>query len=195
MPQPPEDLQSITARTLAHYDRNARSFWEGTRDHDVRQNTDALLQHIEVKPPFEILDLGCGPGRDLITLSALGHHVTGLDGSRELAALARANSGCNVREQNLLALDLPREHFDGVFANAVLFHIPSLELPRVLGELHATLKPGGVLFSSNPRGDGEEGWNDDRYGAFHKLGHLAGLCHHCRVRRTVALLPASGTTT
>jgi hypothetical protein len=37
----------------------------------------------------------------------------------------------------------------------------------VLRELHATLKPGGVLFSSNPRGDGEEGWNGDRYGAFH----------------------------
>jgi hypothetical protein len=33
--------------------------------------------------------------------------------------------------------------------------------------LHTTLKPGGVLFSSNPRGDGQEGWNGDRYGAFH----------------------------
>lgn len=167
MPQSPEDLQRITARTLAHYDRNARSFWEGTRDHDVRQNIDALLQHIEVKPPFEILDLGCGPGRDLITFTALGHHVSGLDGSKELVALARANSGCDVFEQNFLALDLPSERFDGVFANAVLFHIPSLELPRVLGELHATLKPGGVLFSSNPRGNGEEGWNGDRYGVFY----------------------------
>ena len=167
MPRPPEHLQRITARTLAHYDQNARSFWEGTRDHDVRQNIDALLQHIEVEPPFEILDLGCGPGRDLITLTALGHHVSGLDGSKELAALARANSGCDVFEQNFLALDLPSERFDGVFANAVLFHIPSLELPRVLGGLHATLKPGGVLFSSNPRGNGEEGWNGDRYGVFY----------------------------
>jgi hypothetical protein len=31
------------------------------------------------------------------------------------------------------------------------------------------LKPGGVLFSSNPRGRGEEGWNGGRYGAFHDL--------------------------
>ena len=90
-----------------------------------------------------------------------------MDGSKELVALARANSGCDVFEQNFLALDLPSERFDGVFANAVLFHIPSLELPRVLGELHATLKPGGVLFSSNPRGNGEEGWNGDRYGVFY----------------------------
>jgi SAM-dependent methyltransferase len=72
-----------------------------------------------------------------------------------------------VLEQNFLALKLPSSHFDGVFANAVLFHVPTQELPRILRELHATLKPGGVLFSSNPRGDGQEGWNGDRYGAFH----------------------------
>ena len=70
-------------------------------------------------------------------------------------------------QQNFLELDLPDAHFDGVFANAVLFHIPSEALPRVLKQLHASLKPGGVLFSSNPRGDGQEGWNGDRYGAYH----------------------------
>jgi SAM-dependent methyltransferase len=56
-----------------------------------------------------------------------------------------------------------------VFANASLFHVPRRELPRVLGELHATLKPGGVLFSSNPRGRNEEGWSGARYGAYHDL--------------------------
>ena len=76
---------------------------------------------------------------------------------------------CPDKCQDLLALDLPDARFDGVFANAVLFHVPSQELPRVLRELHATLKPGGVLFSSNPHGHNEEGWNDGRYGAFHDL--------------------------
>jgi SAM-dependent methyltransferase len=56
-----------------------------------------------------------------------------------------------------------------VFANAALFHVPSQELPRVLVELRATLKPGGVLFSSNPRGHNEEGWSCGRYGAYHDL--------------------------
>ena len=133
----------------------------------MSQNVDALLQSIEVPPPFELLDLGCGPGRDLKTFTALGHRATGLEGSAQLAALARTNSGCEVLEQNFLALELPSSHFDGVFANAVLFHVPTQELPRILRELHATLKPGGVLFTSNPRGDGQEGWNGDRYGAFH----------------------------
>jgi len=163
----PEDLQQITGRTLAHYDERARDFWEGTRDHDVRQNVEALLQHIESAPPFELLDFGCGPGRDLRTLTALGHHATGLEGSSQLAALARAHSGCTVLEQNFLKLELPNGHFDGVFANAALFHVPRQELPRVLRELHAALKPNGVLFSSNPRGDNQEGWHGDRYGVFY----------------------------
>jgi SAM-dependent methyltransferase len=163
----PEDLRRIAARTLAHYDQNAQAYWAGTRNHDVRQNIDALLQYIEAKPPFALLDFGCGPGRDLTTFKALGHRVTGLEGSAQLAALARTNSGCDVVEQNFLALDLPQRHFDGVFANAVLFHAPSQVLPRILRQLHTTLKPGGVLFSSNPRGDGHEGWNGDRYGAFY----------------------------
>jgi len=167
MPLTREELQRIAARTLAHYDRGAQAFWEGTRDHDVSQNIDALLRYIEVAPPFELLDLGCGPGRDLMTFTALGHHATGLEGSPALAAMARQRSGCEVIEQSLLELALPPAHFDGVFANAVLFHVPSQELPRVLRDLHATLKTGGVLFASNPRGQGEEGWSGERYGAFH----------------------------
>lgn len=163
----PEDLQRISTLTLAHYDQGAQAFWEGTRDHDVSQNIAALLQNIEAAPPFELLDFGCGPGRDLKTFRSLGHRATGLEGSSQLAAMARANSGCTVLEQDFLSLELPADRFDGVFANASLFHIPSQELPRVLQELRATLKPGGVLFSSNPRGDGEEGWNGDRYGAYY----------------------------
>jgi len=167
MQHTPEDLTRITTQTLAHYDQNAQGFWEGTRDHDVSQNIHAMLEHIKAPAPLELLDFGCGPGRDLMHLKTLGHQVTGLEGSAQLANLARAHSGCEVLEQNFLQLDLPCGRFDGVFANAVLFHIPSQALPQVLGALHLTLKPGGVLFCSNPHGDGQEGWHGDRYAAFH----------------------------
>jgi len=83
--------------------------------------------------------------------------------------MAREQTGCEVWEQDFLALDLPAARFDGVFANAALFHVPAQQLPRVLRELHATLKEGGVLFSSNPHGRDEEGWNGERYGVFHTL--------------------------
>jgi SAM-dependent methyltransferase len=165
----PPDLAAITRATLEHYSQRAAAFWEGTRDHDVRQNVTALLQAIEGTPPFAILDLGCGPGRDLKTFADLGHAPVGLEGSAPFAAMARAYSGCAVWEQDFLALDLPAERFDGVFANAALFHVPARELPRVLLELRATLKPRGVLFSSNPRGSDEEGWHQGRYGTYHSL--------------------------
>ncbi len=169
MTQSRPDLAYIVTRTLADYDGNAQRFWEGTRDHDVTQNIETLLRHIEGTPPYAILDLGCGPGRDLVAFRERGHEPTGLEGSRALAAMAREHSGCEVWQQDFLALQLPQRRFDGVFANASLFHVPRQELPRVLGELYASLKPGGVLFSSNPRGANVEGWHGARYGAHHDL--------------------------
>lgn len=169
MPLTPEQLDHISASTLAHYNTRAEAYWQGTRDHDVSQNIATLLRHIEGAAPLSILDLGCGPGRDLKTFSERGHKAIGLEGAPQVVALARAHSGCVVWQQNLLALDLPSAEFDGVFANAVLFHVPSSELRRILLALHATLKPGGVLFSSNPRGQGQEGWQGERFGAYHDL--------------------------
>jgi SAM-dependent methyltransferase len=158
----PQDLKKITDRTLGYYDARPEDFWENTRDHDVSQNIAALLQFIEGKPPFSILDFGCGPGRDLKAFADLGHVAIGLEGAAHFAAMAQW-------QQDFLKLDLPNSRFDGIFANATLFHVPSQELPRVLLELHATLKPGGVLFSSNPHGHNQEGWNGDCYAAYHDL--------------------------
>jgi SAM-dependent methyltransferase len=165
----PQDLANIADVTLAHYNQSAEAFWRGTRDHDVSQNIAALLQHIEAEPPLKILDFGCGPGRDLKAFADRGHVAVGLEGAPELAAMARAHSDCEVWQQDFLKLDLPQQHFDGIFANASLFHVPAQELPRVLRELYASLKPGGVFFASNPRGDNQEGWNGERYGAYHDL--------------------------
>jgi SAM-dependent methyltransferase len=164
-----QELREIADLTLKHYNQRAEEFWEGTRDHDVGQNIEALLQHIEGVPPFAILDFGCGPGRDLRVFAELGHFAVGLEGAERLVAMARAHAGGEVWQQDFLKLDLPDKYFDGVFANAALFHVPSQELPRVLLELHATLKPRGVLFASNPHGHNDEGWNRGRYGAYHDL--------------------------
>jgi SAM-dependent methyltransferase len=164
-----QDLDRISALTLEHYNQRADDFFAGTRNHDVSQNIAALLEHIEGEPPYAILDFGCGPGRDLKTFSDLGHHAVGLDGAAQFVEMARAYSGCDVWKQDFLQLELPADRFDGIFANASLFHVASQELPRVLAALHATLKQRGVLFASNPRGSNEEGWNRGRYGAYHDL--------------------------
>jgi len=170
-PQDPDDrdLAAITRATLASYDASAAGFWQGTRDHDVSQNVEALLEAIGEPAPLRILDFGCGPGRDLVAFRERGHTPVGLEGAPAFARMAREHAGAPVWQQDFLALDLPEGVFHGVFANASLFHVPCAALPRVLRELFACLRPGGVLFASNPRGRNEEGWNGERYGAFHDL--------------------------
>ena len=163
-----EELTKTSATTLGHYNRHADSFCEDTRDHDVTQNRAALLEHLPGDGPFRILDFGCGPGRDLKAFKDMGLQVIGLDGARRFVDRAREYSGCEVWLQDFLHLELPPDYFDGIFANASLFHIPSQELPRVLRELWMALKPNGVLFSSNPRGNNQEGWHQSRYGAYHE---------------------------
>ncbi len=162
-----EELDKTSTITLAHYNRHADSFWEGTRDHDVSQNRDALLRALHGTGPFRILDFGCGPGRDLKIFRELGCEAIGLEGATRFVELARKYSGCEIWQQDFLALRLPAAYFDGIFANASLFHVPSQELPRVLDQLWLAVKPEGVLFSSNPRGENEEGWSGERYGCYY----------------------------
>ena len=163
------DPKIVSDKTLDHYQQRADAFWEGTRDHDVSQNIATLLKYIESVAPYTILDFGCGPGRDLKRFTDLGHIAAGLDGTARFVEMAREYSGCEVLHQDFCQLDLPAARFDGIFANASLFHVPTRELPRVLHELQASLKANGVLFASNPRGQNEEGWNNGRYGVYHDL--------------------------
>ena len=104
----PQDLKKITLLTLEHYNLRAEEFWKGTRYHNVSQNIQALLQHIEGKPPFTILDFGCGPGRDLKAFVEQGHNAIGLEGAEHFVTMARAHSGCEVWRQDFLKLALRR---------------------------------------------------------------------------------------
>jgi trans-aconitate methyltransferase len=141
-----DDLKAISETTLGYYNQAAEQFWNGTKDHDVSQNLQAIVDAIDGEGPHAVLDFGCGPGRDLMAFKDMGHQPIGLEGSTELAKLARKHSGCEVLEQNFLELALREAHFDGIFANASFFHVPSQEAPRILTELWSALK-GGSFFA------------------------------------------------
>ena len=159
------DLVEIEKLNIAHYDENAESFRIGTKDHDVSQNIAALLDVLPKEKTLDILDFGCGPGRDMCVFKSMGHRPTGLDGSKEFCKMAVKQSGCPTLNQQFLKLELEENRYDGIFANASLFTVPSQELPRVLKELHSALRKDGILFSSNPRGNAE-GWQGQRYGHY-----------------------------
>ncbi len=163
-----EQLAEIESVTLGHYNRHAESYWHGTKEHDVAQNYAAFLAPFPSDKQLDILDLGCGPGRDVHYFKSLGHRPVGLDGSEIFCRMARAYTGCEILKQTFLGLTLASQAFDGIFANAALFHVPSQQLPTVLNKLHEALRPDGILFISNPRGNGE-GWSGQRYGHFMQI--------------------------
>ena len=163
-----KDPTALTRRTLNYYESRPGDFWEGTKDHDVSQNYENFLGAIDGEGPFNILDLGCGPGRDLKYFSDLGHHSYGLDGCEAFCRMANKYTGCNVYHQDFLSLELPESFFHGIFANASLFHVPKIKLPNVLRDLYEAILPSGILFSSNPRGSGER-TDEPRYCNFMEL--------------------------
>ena len=167
MSRPSPELRVLLDATLAFYDGRAEAFWAATRDHDVAQNREALLSALGAGGPWTLLDLGCGPGRDLKAFAEMGHRAIGVEGAARFVAMARAHSACEVWQQDFLALDLPPAFLDGIYANASLFHVPRASLPTVLSELRTALRAGGVFFASNPRGAGEEGYREGRYGVLY----------------------------
>ena len=171
-----DQLQELTRRTIGHYEFNAESYRTGTADHDVSQNYAALLDAIETEKPFKILDLGCGPGRDLKYLKSLGHIPVGVEGSETFVEVATKLSGCVVYHMDFIKLDLPQAQYDGIFANATLFHIPRQEIKRVMMELYDSLKERGVLFCSNPRGNNQEGFSGERYGFYYDWNAWKQIC-------------------
>lgn len=174
-----DQTDNIQAITLQHYSQRAEDFWQGTKDHDVSQNYRAFLSAMPAAQALDILDFGCGPGRDVQYFKSLGHRPVGLDGSEAFCGMARAYSACPILHQTFLSLDLAASSFDGIFANASLFHVPSQALPRVLGQLRSALRPGGILFTSNPRGS-KEGWVGQRFG------------HHMQLDASTRFLNAAG---
>ena len=140
--------------TIAQYQAEADFFRAGTWNHDVSQNRNALVAAMP-KIPGKILDVGCGPGRDLVAFKHQGHTVIGLDATPAFVEMAQQASGCEVWQQSFLNLDLPPETFDGIFANAALIHVPRADMVRVLKDLWRSLVTHGAIVMSMGRGDWE----------------------------------------
>ncbi|MCT7949039.1 class I SAM-dependent methyltransferase [Ancylothrix sp. C2] len=140
--------------TIAEYQLTAEQYRTGTLDHDVSQNRNALINAMP-KNPGKILDVGCGPGRDLLAFKKAGHTVIGLDATPAFVAMAKEYSGCEVWHQSFFNLNLPPATFDGIFANASLIHVPRFSMIKVLQDLRASLVDKGIIVMSMCRGNGE----------------------------------------
>jgi ArsR family transcriptional regulator len=97
----------------------------------------------------DLLDVGTGTGRMLQLLSHRIDRGTGIDSSREMLAVARANlearalRHCHVRHGDMYRLEMAVASFDAVIIHQVLHYA---ELPgSVIAEAARVLRPGGTL--------------------------------------------------
>jgi ubiquinone/menaquinone biosynthesis C-methylase UbiE len=116
---------------------------------------------------LRILDAGCGPGHYSAALHERGFCVTGIDGSAEMLAIARASSpGVEFTVADLTQyLPLPNGSFDYIVCIEVLRYLPSVN--RVLSELARILRPGGVcLITAMPLFNANGYWFVNRAAGF-----------------------------
>lgn len=138
--------------TIEYYNQNAETFVKETLHADMDENRKRFLKY--VRPGGKILDAGCGSGRDALAFRQAGYQVDAFDASEEICRLASENLGFPVRCLRFQELEGEAE-YDGIWACASLLHVPGDELPNVIQRLKKLLKPGGILYASFKKGEGD----------------------------------------
>ena len=138
--------------TLAYYEDRAETFFAETVEVDMAPLYARFLAHIP--SGGQILDAGCGSGRDALAFRRLGYAVTAFEASPALARLASDYCGLPVEVRRFQEVAW-QEHFDGIWACASLLHVPMVEMTEVLGRLGRALKSDGMLYVSFKYGAGE----------------------------------------
>lgn len=146
---------------LTFYDSNAHEFIEQTINVDMHLLYQPFISSLSVVPPNHqnILDLGCGSGRDSLYFASLGFNVTAIDASAILIELAKSNHQSDINWQCTTFKDLVQQNnqgqFNGIWACASLLHVSFKELPALLNSMLAMLAYKGILYASFKYGNGE----------------------------------------
>lgn len=145
-------------KTLNYYNQNGETFVSSTISVDFKNTQDKFLSKLQGK---EILDFGCGSGRDTKYFLDAGYDVTAADGSAELCKLASKYTGIHVQQMLFQELD-DDEKYDGIWACSSILHLPKDELRSVVKKMVAALKPNGIIYTSFKYGE-FEGERNGRY--------------------------------
>ncbi|NYT28945.1 metalloregulator ArsR/SmtB family transcription factor [Rhizobium sp. WYCCWR 11128] len=137
-------------RAQAYFSRNAAEWDELRRLHAADEEVDAAVIRLLGSQPIDsLLDLGTGTGRILELLSGLYRRATGVDASRDMLSVARANldksriTKATVRHADILNLPFEAQDFDLVTIHQVLHFFDQPEI--AIAEAARMLRPGGRL--------------------------------------------------
>ena len=150
---------NVKNTTIEYFDEKAERCFTDAFTITERSNQDRFLA--ELPAGGEILDFGCGSGRDTAYFREKGFHVTPTDGSARMCAPASEYLGTPVRVQEFNELD-DESLYDGIFASASIMHLHYDRLVELMPKLVRALKPNGVLYVSFKYGDAD-GYLGKRY--------------------------------
>lgn len=145
------------------YDRLASAYAE-SRVGETHPELERLLKRLD--DGSSVLDIGCGAGVPVTQLLAKRFVVTGVDVSKEMLRLARANApNANFVRADITSVEFDESSFDAVVAFFSLFHIPREDHARLFRRIRDWLKPGGYLMCTLSL-ESETGYTqDDFFGA------------------------------
>lgn len=145
------------------YDRLASAYAE-SRVGETHPELEWLLTRLD--DGSSVLDIGCGAGVPVTRSLAKKFAVTGVDVSREMLRLARANvPNASFVRSDITSVEFDESSFDAVVAFFSLFHIPREDHARLFRRIRDWLKPGGYLMCTLSL-DSETGYTqDDFFGA------------------------------
>lgn len=140
--------------TIDHYNQSADRYAQANHGLETaRVDLEGFLKHFpNGARGLRILDAGSGTGRDTLAMTERGIQVDAFDGSEAMAALSSKLTGQRTKVMRFEALELPQDHYDGIWAMASLLHVARSELPAVIVELAQSLRPGGLMFASFKNG-------------------------------------------
>lgn len=145
--------------SIEYYDKYAAVYFDNTVDLDMSGILDDFLEKLPLNA--DVLDLGCGSGRDSLYLEKAGCYVTPLDGSEEMCKLAEIHTGKEVLNIRFEQIDFD-EVFDGIWACASLLHVQESDMADVIRRVMISLKKKGILYMSFKYGD-ISGYRSERY--------------------------------
>ncbi|MDP4011296.1 MAG: class I SAM-dependent methyltransferase [Candidatus Roizmanbacteria bacterium] len=174
----PQEQQTIDA-----YDQNA-TVWAKSRNKkgDWAEEKKKLKQHVL---NGKILEIGAGGGRDARDLIDMGYDYVGTDISQGLLKEAQKNNPEAIfLLQSVYNLDFPDNSFNGVWACAVLLHMPKDRIDTALQNLHRVMKKDGTMFISLKKGNGEKFVEGDhagiqykRFFSFYEMPEFSEILH------------------
>jgi SAM-dependent methyltransferase len=118
----------------------------------------------QVSASAKLLDVCCGTGYLVRSLTMRDYQVTGIDGSEQMLRYAAKNvPEADFQLADVRYFELPQKTFDAAFStSASLNHMMGLnELELVLRRIYHSLKPGGFfLFDLNHHDQMQKWWRD-----------------------------------